>query len=82
MAWTVASTSIAVFLGSGLLATVLALPIAISATRLQCLFARWPAVALLASMALPLYVQAACWESLWQFLGGWPISQTRAAASR
>lgn len=81
MAWTVAATSIAVFLGSGLIATCLALPIAISATRLRSHYARWPAVALLASVSLPLYVQAACWESLWQFLGGWPISQTQAAAS-
>jgi len=82
MAWILASTSIAVFLGSGVLATCLALPVAISATRLTGHLARWPAVALLASLALPLYVQASCWESLWQFLGGWPISQTRAAASR
>lgn len=82
MPWTVAATSMAVFLGSGLIATGLALPIAISATRMRGHFARWPAVALLSSLALPLYVQAACWESLWQFLGGWPISQTRAAASR
>lgn len=82
MAWTVAATSIAVFLGSGLVATCLTIPAAISATRTTGHFAKWPAIAILASMALPLYVQAACWESLWQFAGGWPISQTRAAASR